>query len=429
MRLQDWAQPPHQWSPAQQTLALFLSANLVNAGNLAFNVLFGRWLGPELFSDLALLLTIKLSLMSLFVALQIRITDYAANMQEADRHHFHQWLSAKMRIMILIAAAVTLPLIAAFYQFSNHLPFSSHHLLPALALCFPVMVPLCIKRGIAQGDMAIKAIIGSVQAEMVVRLFGSILAWQLGFGLEGVALAIAASIVAGWWFAGTAPSTTPTYQHTPTKNHWRLISIGLWPWAALQLAQVLHLDSEAIAAKINLTPLIAGQIAALDLMQRIFFFACFALSAALIPLVAKAMRDQQPIWPAIKTIFLLIALCAIGFLTALIIAPNLVVSIMFGEAFIAIAPTAWKAGLTAIIFTLTYVIATLGMTLGKRHIGYVLLLFGVLQAAFFFAISSHSAISADRFFDLKIICQTLFCLYCLFAVLMPQRKRHALQGQ
>lgn len=426
MNWQDWTRPLHHWSPAQQTLALFLSANLVNAGNLAFNVLFGRWLGPELFSDLALLLTIKLSLMSLFVALQIRITDYAANMDKAERDDFSQWLNNQMRLLLLITTALTVPLIAAFYQFSSALPFSSAHLLPALALCFPVMVPLCIKRGIAQGDMALKAIIGSVQAEMAVRLLGSILAWQLGFGLEGVALAIAASIFAGWYFAGTRPVTTLSID--PSKSHIKRISMGLWPWAALQLAQVLHLDSEAIAAKINLTPLIAGQIAALDLMQRIFFFACFALSAALIPLVAKAIRSNHPIWPAIKTIFLLITLCAIGFLSAMIIAPQWVVSLMFGEAFLAIAPTAWKAGLTAIIFTLTYFIATLGMTLGKRHIGYVLLLFGIGQAIFFFVISSQSTITIDRFFDLKIICQLLFCLYCLCAVLMPQRKRHAVHG-
>ena len=243
--LKLWQKPINCWSARQQTFVLFLSANLVNAGNLLFNVLFGRWLGPELFSDLALLLTIKLSLMSIFVALQIKITDYTAKMGAEERFAFLYWINRQIRTFILVTAAITAPLIWCFYHFEHILPFTSPHLLPALALCFPVMVLLCLKRGIAQGEMALKNIIFSAQAEMGIRLIGSALAWHLGFGLEGVSIVIALSIIAGYIFAGTSKIQPAPIPH----NHWRPIFLGLAPWAALQLAQVLHLDAEAIAAK------------------------------------------------------------------------------------------------------------------------------------------------------------------------------------
>lgn len=418
----QWCRPIARWDASQQTFLLFISANVVNLGNLVFNVLFGRWLGPELFGDLALLLTIKLGLMSIFVALQIKITDYTAKLKPEESLQFQSWMRDQIRSAIIIAAALTLPLIWLFYSASDKLPFSSPHLLPALALCFPVMVPLCLKRGIAQGEMALKNIILSAQAEMGVRLFGSALAWHLGFGLEGVAIVIAASIIAGYFFAGR---TAPAPKVSRTQSHWKPIGLGLAPWAALQLSQVLHLDGEAIAAKINMSAQMAGEIAALDLIQRIFFFGCFALSAALIPLVAQAMRQDHPIWPVIRPVFLLVCGCAIMFLAALLIMPKIIVIVMFGEAFSPIAPIAWKAGLTAVIFTLTYLTATLGMTLGNHKIGYALLGLAILQCGVFAGLSMQIGANAALLFDAKIICQLGFFLYCLWAVFNQGRRLNA----
>ena len=139
--------------------------------------------------------------------------------------------------------------------------------------------------------------------------------------------------------------------------------------------------------KINMSAHDAGEIAALDLIQRIFFFGCFALSAALIPVVAQAIQNNKSPWPVVRSIFLLVCGCAIVFLTVLLAVPEQVVTLIFGEAFIAIAPLAWKAGMTAIIFTLTYLIATLGMTLGHYALGYKLLLMGLIQCGVFVFLS------------------------------------------
>ena len=37
---------------------LFASMTVVNAGNYLFNLILGRWLGPEAFSDLSLIVTL-----------------------------------------------------------------------------------------------------------------------------------------------------------------------------------------------------------------------------------------------------------------------------------------------------------------------------------------------------------------------------------
>ena len=186
-----------------------------------------------------------------------------------------------------------------------------------------------------------------------------------------------------------------------------------------------HEDAEAIAAKINMSAHMAGEIAALDLIQRIFFFGCFALSAALIPVVAQTIQKGNPIWPVIRSIFYLVCACAIAFLTALLVMPDLIVTLMFGQAFQPIAPLAWKAGLTAIIFTLTYLTATLGMTLGNTKLGYALLGMGVLQCGLFAFLSVQKGADAALLFNAKLVCQTGVFLVCLWTVLSQERRLDA----
>ncbi|MFM2356030.1 MAG: hypothetical protein RLZZ528_1766, partial [Pseudomonadota bacterium] len=67
-------------------MVIFLSSNLVNAGNLAFNMLFSRWMGPALFADLAVLLTLKLAVLNLAGAAQLAASQMVAAQAGADRN-------------------------------------------------------------------------------------------------------------------------------------------------------------------------------------------------------------------------------------------------------------------------------------------------------------------------------------------------------
>lgn len=58
---------------ASPALIIFVATNLVNLGNLSFNLVFSRWMGPALFGDLTLLLTLKLAMLGMLDALQATI--------------------------------------------------------------------------------------------------------------------------------------------------------------------------------------------------------------------------------------------------------------------------------------------------------------------------------------------------------------------
>jgi len=177
---------------------LFVSANVANAANLIFNMIFARLMGPALFADLTLLLTLKLGVLSFLGALQFAFSEHTAKQGNIKagkiKAYALSWRSLKVSIPLMFVV------IASANFFSSALNFSSPMALSLLALAIPFFLPMVIYRGLTQGLIDVPKIVLSIQAEWILRLLGSLLLWKLGFGLEGIAVAVGLSIVAGFLF-------------------------------------------------------------------------------------------------------------------------------------------------------------------------------------------------------------------------------------
>ena len=60
---------------------------------------------------------------------------------------------------------------------------------------------MVIYRGLIQGLIQVPKVVLSIQTEWIIRLAGSVLLWQIGFGLVGISVAVGFSIVAGFIFS------------------------------------------------------------------------------------------------------------------------------------------------------------------------------------------------------------------------------------
>ena len=56
---------------ASASALLMLSMTVVNAGNYIYNLIMGRWLGPSLFADLSLIVTLLLVVTFLTAPIQM----------------------------------------------------------------------------------------------------------------------------------------------------------------------------------------------------------------------------------------------------------------------------------------------------------------------------------------------------------------------
>ena len=392
---------------------VFLSSNFVNVGNLLFNVLFSRWMGPALFGDLAVVLTIKLAILGIFGAIQMGISQKVAAQDMKGIDHI-----ARFNRVIFIALWLLVPILAALLFTSNVgqvLEMRNPHILYILLISFPFAAPLSIVRGVIHGQLNTAGILASANMEMVVRLLGSIVAWKIDLGIEGVTISISLSVIAGW---AVIAHKLPVQRgvKTPITQFSKTIATLALPFVCLQAAQALLLDGDVFAAKIMFNDTEAGYIAALSLFQRIEFFACFALAAIMLPAVSRALaQGRSGLYEMLLVAALFVAVTSV-FLGAVFAAPKLLMTIMVGEAYLPAAALLPLAACAAALFTLSYLMVTLLMALGQQFGIWLVVLWAPLQFIFFYLL--QTTYGDPQPYDMlwaKLISQMcLVCTLCCF---------------
>ncbi len=346
---------------ASPVVLIFLSSNFVNAGNLAFNMLFSRWMGPALFGDLALVLTIKLALLGLFGAVQMAVSRHVAMRGGYDDADL-----SRLNAACFVALWCLLPVLLAIVwagDAGGHLGMGDPHILLIILLSLPFAGPLSLLRGVVQGRMDVPAVLASANVEMLVRLGGGTAAWQLGLGIEGVVAVIGLSIVAGWVMLTDKLPAEPRSRAVPVSLG-VLIARAALPFACLQAAQVLLLDGDIIVAKLIFDEVTAGLVAAIGLFQRVAFFACFGLVAVLLPSVAEAVSKDRSGLRESLPVAILFAAVTCGFLLIVIAMPETLITMMAGAAYLPAADVLPLAAASASAFTLSYLLATFLAALG-----------------------------------------------------------------
>lgn len=401
---------------------LFVSANIANAANLIFNMIFARLMGPALFADLTLLLTLKLGVLSFLGAIQFAFSERTAKEDNPElskkKAKGLSWSSLKFSIPIMFI------FIASANVISGALHFSAPAALCWLALAIPFFLPMVIYRGLTQGLIDVPKIVLSIQAEWVIRLLGSLILWVMGFGLAGIAVAVALSIFAGFIFSAdkqdlAIPKKTKLAK---TSSEVKLLGAMALPYLILQLAQIVVLDSDIIIAKTLFSAETAGLVAGLLLIQRVFFFAFLSCSTILQPYIAK--HDDRQSSPK-ELLMLLLGIAGITAAALMIILPNseLMVKIMLGSQYAELSSILWISALTGAVFITSHLCAIHQIAKGQKLAAQVVLGFGLFQLLSLSGVNHFLPdMSLHSYFSIKLAIQIL-CALCLLGIVMASFKR------
>ncbi|MEZ5985244.1 MAG: hypothetical protein R3B94_04750 [Hyphomonas sp.] len=362
---------------------LFISSNITNAANLFFNMLFARLLGPELFSDLALLLTLKLSAFALVSAVQLGCSKVVAAQNEETRDS-----SSAIAGMSKLSLSIALPFCALIIIFSEAVAafFSLENVtaLIIVTLGIPALVPLSLYRGEGLGRLKMSRIVMSFQFEWITRLFGAVALWYAGVGLIGIALALTASVyIAAIFASGEKDRAALLNRQTGALDDFKLLLTASLPLATIQIAQVMVLDGDFFIAKALLTDHEAGYVAALGLVQRIFFFAFSSFAMLIVPMASKSFAgegDHDKKGDLFKMVFALAALAVLplGLVTAF---GELFVYLLFGSSFIPIGALSGFAAATAICFSVVHLIVSYLVAIDKQFAAIVLIKLSIILLA------------------------------------------------
>lgn len=403
--------------------ALFLSANIANAANLLFNMVFARLMGPAAFADLTLLLTLKLGILSFLGALQFAFAQQVA--KSPDRKISKKKSQALSWRSLKVSIPITFIVIASADCTASALNFSSPLALIVLALAIPFFLPMVIYRGLTQGLIDVPKIIFSIQAEWVIRLVGSVILWKMGLGLSGIAAAVGLSILAGFVFSTDKQDRSRHEIMRAVKKPYnvKVLAMTAMPYLILQVAQVVVLDSDIIIAKTLFTPQMAGLVAGLLLIQRVFFFAFLSCSTILQPYVARQSSGEK----SMHALFTLLgAIAIISIIALMIIIPNsnLLVSLMLGENFAQLSSIVWISALTGAVFIVSHLCAVYQIAKGQNFAAKVVLAFGTLQLISLSVINHlFPDMTLHSYFSIKLAIQTMCALCLISLVLWPKTKK------
>ena len=356
-----------------------LSVMIVNGGNYLYNLLMGRILGPEQFSDAAILITFLLVLSFMAMTFQLTVTRFISDFTGNREAVF---LNKMKRIALLVS--ITLATLIAIFSSKLQVLFQTGSSLMFLlfALGVPVYFLMSINRGYFQGHKDFFKLSFTYQGEMLSRLFITLL---LLFILKDntsviVASGILVSLLVGMFpvkKSGFTIISNTRMESSDLKNISRFIVIT----AFYEFTQIIINNSDILLVKHYFNPNEAGLYASLALIGRVVYFVAWMFVMILLPTVVQMRKRGEDT----KRVFLkylgYVGALAFTIVVATAAYPELIVSLMFGDAYLSIAPLLWKYAIATSIFALANVFVYYFLSLDKYVPVILSGIFGLTQVA------------------------------------------------
>ncbi|GAB3572644.1 oligosaccharide flippase family protein [Spirosoma luteolum] len=360
---------------------LMASALLVNLGNYAFNLLAGRLVTPAVFGEISLLVTLLLALSFVAMAFQLTASRYPHTRGRLVRV---AWQSGAALAVVTVALSEP---IRHFFQLAAVWP------IVLLALSIPVYFAMSVARGTLQGQLNYRRLAATYQIEVWVRLGLGLSLIYAGWGGLGVSIGLLASLLACYGLSRPALSQPAGAPAEETGLVWSFFGTTL----CYELSQVLINNSDVMLVKHYLPDHDAGLYTALSMIGRVVYFATWSVVMVLFPKVVEQQQQGLPtghlFWGSLGIVGAISGVIVAG--CALL--PDLIVRILFGPPYLAVAPYLWQYALATSLFALANVFVYYHLSLDRRRPVWLSGMAGLLQIGLIMVWhGSFQAIIADQ---------------------------------
>lgn len=361
------------------SLLLMFSQTIVNAGNYVYNLIMGRWLGPALFADVSLIVTLLLVVTFITAALQMTAARYSAihtadgNIKQlASIRKYLNWVGLAFGIFFALVFLMGASFWQKVFNTSSFVPF----IIFGMALPFSLIQGA--NRGILQGQTRFTTLAITYQVEMWSRLFLGLFFVWMGLSVNGAVLGISLSFVATWISTLPARLGLPK-SGLPEKDIRNAVTLFALPVLLAQVGQILINNSDILLVRRFYDPTSAGQYAALALIGRIVFFATWSVVTTMFPVVAQKQKRGEP-----HRHLLWISLGIVGGISLPVVLltffiPELIIRLLFGSAYLGVADLLWLYALATTLYALANVVVNYRLSLGMGRETGMALAAGVAQ--------------------------------------------------
>ncbi len=361
------------------SVILLSGSGLTTAVNLAYNIAIARFLGPQGFGHATAVYTILTLISAVTLSFQIVSAKMVAQQSSpegkaAAYRGFHRsaWGCGILVALLLLLLQRTI---------AEYLNLPGAALVALLAVAAAFYVPLGCRRGFIQGTYGFRSLATNLVVEGVVRLGGSLLMIQLGFGVEGVIAANSVAVTVAY-FAATprlatwAPNPL-NFLHALRESCQAMVFFS---------GQVLINNCDIVLVEHFFPAKEAGLYAAVAMVGRVIFSFSSAVVNSMFPLVAGTRDEERRNFRVISTSLFLVLGVGTVLVLGLSVAPSGLWTTLFGSRF----EIAGRYNMpyllalyavTAIIYSLSVVIITFEMSYKIANTSWIQLAFSGMVIA------------------------------------------------
>ena len=331
------------------------SVLLVNGGNYLYNLLLGRLLGPAAFSEAALLVTLLLVLSFMGMTFQLATAKFAVIFSGKEWDIFKNITYRQASVVGLIIGVLILIFSKQLQALFNT---ESHWMFIIFGLGIPIYFFMSVNRGAYQGRQEFGKLSITYQTEMWSRL---VLTMLLLFLLDIepgtlVALGIFLSFLFGLF---PSDSTSISFRETRKLDaeNTKRVSQFIWLTACYEFTQIIINNSDVLLVKHYFEPMEAGLYASLALIGRVVYFVAWMFVMLLLPVVVQKQKDGEPTAPVLFKYVSYIGLLSAGIVVVCYLFPELIITLMFGDSYIAMSSLLWQYALATSLFAISNIFA------------------------------------------------------------------------
>jgi O-antigen/teichoic acid export membrane protein len=354
-----------------------LSVLAVNGGNYVYNLVLGRILGPEQFADAAVLITFLLVLSFAAMTFQLVTAKFSVLF---ENELFRTFMVKVYKNAFVVGIIMGLAIVMFSSQLQAVFNTSSSSMFVVFGFGVPLYFLMSVNRGVFQGKKAFKLLSITYQSEMLSRLIitlGLILIFNIQSSLV-IAIGILASFVFGL-FPFKLEYLLPKKKITLPEVHSKSIKHFFMITAFYELTQIIINNSDILLVKHYFESYEAGLYASLALIGRIVYFIAWMFVMLLLPTVVQLKKEGKETAHVLFKYVGYIAAISIVIIMVCLSMPELIINILFGESYTAMAPLLWKYALATSMFAISNIFAYYYLSLDKYIPVVISGVFGMLQ--------------------------------------------------
>lgn len=360
--------------PAQ---IFMISVMIVNAGNYFYNLILGRLLGPERFSDAAILITFLLVLSFIAMTFQLVVAKFSIIFD----HDVIKWFKKTMYKYATIAGLILGAIIIIFSnQLQTFFNTSTSSMFTIFGLGIPIYFLMSINRGFYQGQDQLKRLSITYQSEMLSRLIFT-LAIILLLDIQS-SIGIAIGIFISFFF-GLIPIQFRDIFEKHTLNITPEITKPVIQFFLLtafyELTQIVINNSDILLVKHYFNPVDAGLYASLALIGRMVYFIAWMFVMLLLPDVVRLKKEGKNTKPILFRYIIYISAISLSIISACYLLPETIVHLFFGDQYLPIASLLWKYAIATSMFAIANIFAYYYLSLDRYLPVIITGILGLLQ--------------------------------------------------